>query len=150
MFTRRINGGYPVLRLRGEMGRLFEDFFDNVPAVSPFGTFGRRAFPTFNIWEDDAKLYVEAELPGLKLDDLELYVDGSDLTVKGQRQNVREEGVSFHRRERGVGQFSRMIRLPVEVDADKVEAILRNGVLTITLPKAQAALPHRIEVKDRG
>ena len=144
MSTRMIEGRYPVLRLRGEMGRLFEDFFENVPLVTPFG---RRTFPSLNIWEEDTKLCVETEVPGLKLDDLELYVDGNELTVKGQRQDVREEGVSFHRRERGVGPFSRVVRLPVEVDADKVEATLRNGVLTITLPKAQSVLPHRIAVK---
>lgn len=144
MFARMLDGRYPVLRLRDEMDRLFEDFFENVPSVGPFG---RRAFPAFNIWEEDAKLYLEAELPGLKLDDIELYMDGNELTVKGQRQDAGDEGVSFHRRERGVGPFSRVVRLPVEVDAEKVEATLRDGVLTITLPKAQAALPRRIEVK---
>ena len=143
MLTRRIVGGYPASQVRGQMGRLFEDFFENAPAITPFG---RHLFPTLNVWDDDAKVYVEAELPGLKLDDLELYVDGGELTVKGRRHDVREEGVSFHRRERGVGPFSRVIQLPVEVDPDNVGAMLRDGVLTITLPKAQAVLPRRIEV----
>jgi HSP20 family protein len=124
--------------------RLFEDFFEGVPAALPFG---RRPFPTLNIWEDDTKLHVEAELPGLKLDDLELYVDGTELTIKGQRQKSLEEGATFHRRERGVGPFTRVIQLPVEVDAEKVQATLRDGILTLTLPKAQAVLPRRIEVK---
>ena len=144
MLTRRIVGGHPALQLRNQMGRLFEDFIENAPAMAPFG---RQAFPTLNVWDDEAKVYVEAEVPGLKLDDLELYVDGAELTVKGQRQDVREEEVSFHRRERGIGPFARVIKLPVEVEPDKVEATLRDGVLTITLPKAQAVLPRRIEVK---
>ena len=144
MLTRRIVGGLPVVRLRNEMDRLFEDFFEGAPAVP---SFGRRPFPTLNIWEEDTKLYVEAELPGLKLDDLELYVDGTELTIKGQRQNGREEGATFHRRERGIGPFSRVIQLPVEVDREKVEATLRDGVLTMILPKAQTVRPRRIEVK---
>ena len=144
MFSNRIIGRYPVLRLRNEMDRLFEGLFERAPAAGPVGT---NAFPTLNVWEDDGKLYVEAELPGLKLDDLELYVDGNELTVKGQRQETREEDASYHRRERGVGPFSRVIQLPVEVDAENVDAALRNGILTITLPKAQAVMPRRIEVK---
>ena len=144
MFSNRVIGRYPVLRLRNEMDRMLEGLFESAPTTGPVGT---RAIPTLNVWEDDGKLYVEAELPGLKLDDLELYVDGNELTVKGQGQETREEGASYHRRERGVGPFSRVIQLPVEVDAENVDAALRDGVLTITLPKAQAVMPRRIEVK---
>lgn len=144
MFPGRVIEAYPVVRLRSELDRLFEDCFEGAPAARPFA---RRAFPTLNIWEDNGKLYVEAELPGSRLEDIELYVDGNELTIKGQRQEIQQEGASFHRRERGVGPFSRVIQLPVEVDAEKVEAALWDGVLTIALPKAQAVLPRRIEVK---
>jgi HSP20 family protein len=148
MLTRRIVGGHPALRLRNDMGRLFEDFFESVPAAATLGNLGRRPFPAVNVWEEETKLYVEAEIPGLKLEDLEILADGIELTIKGERKNGGEENVSFHRRERGVGTFSRMLRLPVEVDTDKVEATLRDGVLKITLPKAQAVLPRKIKVKS--
>ena len=127
----RINNAYSGLRLRGEMDRLFEGFLEGGPAA----VFGGRSFPAF-----------QAELAGVKLEDLEVYVIDDELTVKGERTNTEREGVTYHRRERGVGPFSRVLRLPVEVDADKVEATLRDGVLTIKLPKADAVLPRRIEV----
>jgi HSP20 family protein len=128
------------------MGRLFDDAVENVAGGTPLAVFGRRAFPALNIWEDDTKLHAEAELPGLKLDDLELYVHGNELTIKGERQAMEEEGMSYHRHERGVGTFFRRVTLPTEVDPDKVEATLRDGVLTITMPKAQAVLPRKIKV----
>ena len=65
-----------------------------------------------------------------------------------RQDDVEAEGVTFHRRERGVGKFSRVLHLPVEIDADKVKATLWHGVLTITLPKAQAVLPRKIEVQS--
>ena len=105
------------------------------------------AFPAVNAWEDADNVYVEAELPGLKLDDIELFVVGDELTVKGERRHVDEEDVSYHRKERGTGCFSRVFRLPVGVDADKVEAALRDGVLTVTMPKAAEAKPRKVEVK---
>ena len=139
MLVRRIPVGCSPMRLRNGVEQLFEGIMDNAP-------FGRRAFPALNVWEDDTQLFVEAEVPGLKLDDLELLVEGDELTVKGSRKDLDDEGASFHRRERGTGNFSRIVRLPVEVDADKVQATLRDGILTVTLPKAQAVLPRKIEV----
>ena len=146
MFTRAWDTRFPLTRLRDEMGRLFDDAVENVAGHAPLAVFGRRAFPALNIWEDDTKLYAEAELPGLKLDDLELYVHGNELTVKGERQGMEEEGMSFHRRERGVGAFFRRVTLPTEVDPDKVVAMLRDGVLIITLPKAQGVWPRKSKV----
>lgn len=148
MLIRRANGGYPITRLRNEMDRLFGDFYETLAAGDPFGIVGRRAFPAVNLWEDDKTLYAEAELPGLTMDDLELYVLGDELTIKGSRQAAQTEDVTYHRRERGVGPFSRMLRLPVQVNAEKVQATLHDGVLSITLPKEQAAVPRRIEVKS--
>ena len=140
---RRLN--FPVVRFRGDMDRLFDNFLEDFPAARPFG---RRTFPAINVWEEGDKLYAEAEVPGLSMDDLEVFVQGDELSVKGERKEVEAEGVTYHRRERGVGKFSRVLHLPVEIDADKVAATLRHGVLTITLPKAQAVLPGKIEVKS--
>jgi HSP20 family protein len=149
MMLRRLdaNGG-PVLRIRNDVDRLFNELVDTVSRGRMYVPFGRGAFPALNAWEDDQKLFVEAELPGYSLDDLEVYVSGGDLTLKGERKTEAPENVTYHRRERGTGQFSRVLRLPVEVDADKVEAHLRNGVLSLTLPKAQSVLPRKIEVKS--
>ena len=105
------------------------------------------AYPALNIWEDDDSMYVEAELPGFNIDDIEMYVTGENqLSLKGQRQRPQREGGTWHRQERGFGAFSRSLELPSPVDGDKVNAELTNGVLTITLPKKEAARPRRIEV----
>lgn len=140
----RLDVRMPFGRLRGEMDRLFDNILENVPAFALPGT---RSFPAVNVWEDNEQLYAEAEIPGLKLDDLDVSVLGDELTIKGCRCGAEEEGVTFHRRERGTGDFCRVLRLPVEIDAEKVEATLRDGVLTIKLPKSAASLPRRIEVK---
>jgi HSP20 family protein len=77
-------------------------------------------------------------------------VVGNELVIQGRRMDLDEEGVSYHRRERGVGEFKRVLRLPVEVDADKVEATLHDGVLLVKLPKAAAAKPRKIQVAASG
>ena len=122
------------------MDRLFDDAFRGFPMRAPGGWFAP-SFPAVNVWEDAESVYVEAELPGLKLDDLELAVMGDELTIKGERKHVDDEDVAYHRKERGTGCFSRVFRLPVGVNADKVEASLRDGILTVTLPKAAEATP---------
>jgi len=107
-----------------------------------------RAYPPVNVWEDDDALHVEAELPGMKLDQLEIYVhEGDQLTIQGERQPCVLEKGAWHRQERGFGKFSRVVSLPCDVDADKVEARFEQGVLHVTLPKAEAARPRRIAVK---
>jgi HSP20 family protein len=106
------------------------------------------SFPPVNVWEEDEALHVEAELPGMKLDQLEIYVcEGTQLTLQGERQLCKAENGVWHRQERGVGKFNRTIALPVAVDPDKVEARFENGVLHVTLPKSEAAKPRRITVK---
>jgi len=148
MLITRVNDSYPVRLLRGEFDRLFSNLAESFPVPDPFGVLGRRPFPAMNAWEDDKAVYAEAELPGLAMQDIEVLVMGDELTVKGERKDTEMEGVTYHRRERGVGTFSRVLRLPVQVDADKVEATLRDGVLTVKLPKAQAALPRKIELRS--
>jgi HSP20 family protein len=105
-------------------------------------------FPALNVWEDGEKVHVEAELPGLDLKDVEIYVSGGNqLTIKGERKsNLPEKGV-WHRQERTFGAFNRSLTLPFPVDADKVEARLENGVLHIQLTKHESARPRKIPVK---
>jgi HSP20 family protein len=82
------------------------------------------------------------------MEDLEVLVTGDELTLKGERREVKLEGASYHRHERGVGTFSRTVRLPIAIDSNKVQARLQEGVLTVTLPKSEASRPRKIEVKS--
>ncbi|MCI0461021.1 MAG: Hsp20/alpha crystallin family protein [Gemmataceae bacterium] len=106
------------------------------------------SYPPVNLWEDDDFIYAEAELPGIKMADLQVTVTGDNqLTLKGKRESAGPEQVEWHRQERGFGSFERTIELPVAVDAGKVEARLENGVLTIKMAKTPAAKPRKIPVK---
>jgi len=106
------------------------------------------AFPPLNIREDKERLHVEADVPGFKMEDLEVSVVADQLTIKGRREFPTEEGTTFHRRERRAGEFTRTLTLPAEVDADKIEATLKDGVLTVVMPKAEAARTRKITVKS--
>lgn len=143
MLTRMTNGTNPINRLRNEMDALFENVFSD----APFGMRAARSFPALNVWEDGERFFVEAEVPGMKIEDIEVLVVGHEMTVKGERKDAKRDGVTFHRRERGVGTFTRTLRLPSDVDTNKVEAAMKDGVLTITLPKAETAKARKIEVK---
>lgn len=129
-------------RLSRELDRLFDS---GRTAVGR--DFGALRFPALNAWEDDGALHVEAVLPGFSADNLEIYVTGNQLTLKGERQPPQHESGTWHRQERGYGKFSRVIELPVDVDGDAVSADFCNGVLCIRMPKSEAAKPRRIEVK---
>jgi len=148
---RRMSGARPINRLRDEMDRLFGGLLGDGPAFeSLFTPPGVRAFPALNVWETDDNLFVEAELPGSKMEDIEVFVEGGELTLRGQRKPAEDERATFHRRERGVGSFSRVLRLPIDIDVERVEANLQNGVLTIRLPKAPSARPRKIEIRSAG
>ncbi len=127
-------------RLREEMERAFGG-----NGLRQFDTY---VYPPLNLWEDDNNLYVEAELPGFELSDIEIYVNGDNqLVLKGERRPPEVEGGTWHRQERGYGAFNRMVELPEHVDPDQVSAEFKNGVLTVTMPKREDAKPRRIEVK---
>ena len=142
MLTRMLNDFAPLLRLQNEMNRLFEDFFEDMPANRPYG----RQYPAMNLWEDGDAAYVESELPGLTLEDLDVSVRGNELTISGERKIAEQKEANWHRRERGYGRFTRTLQIPWEIDADKVEATLRDGVLTVKLPKSESAKPRKVQV----
>ena len=144
MLTRPFVPMFPFSELRREVDRAFSDLFGAWD-----GRTLRRApaFPAVNLWEDGEKLYAEAEVPGVSMNDLEILAVGNELTLKGQRKGLEGEKLTFHRQERGTGEFSRIIELPSEVDANRVEATLKDGVLTIVMPKAEAARARKIQVK---
>lgn len=128
-------------RLHEEMNRMFDRYGYRNGGTAP-------SYPALDLWQDDDNLYIEAELPGMRLEDLEIYVSGENqLGIKGSRDVPEYEKVSWHRRERTYGEFTRAVNLPCPVDEDNVHASLKHGVLTITLPKIEATKPRRIEVK---
>ncbi|QEG02640.1 Spore protein SP21 [Stieleria maiorica] len=131
-------------RLSREMDRVFGRRGTGNEMGRPFAA---GSYPALNVWEDDDNLYAEAELPGFNMDELEIYVTGNQLTIKGERRPPEHGDGTWHRQERGYGKFSRMIEVPGDVDGDKVSAEFKNGVLHITLPKSEAVKPRRIEVK---
>jgi HSP20 family protein len=101
-----------------------------------------------NVWTDADSAVVTAELSGVSLDDIEISVEDDTLTLRGNRQPAElGEGVTYHRRERRYGSFLRSFRLPFRVDAEKVDAIFRNGVLSISLPRAEEDKPRRIAIR---
>ncbi len=138
------NGLVPFNQIHDEMDRMLKGVFGRTPDWLTPGAF--RPQPAVNVWQDDEAVVVEAELPGLKSEQLEISVAGDELSLKVQRPDLEAEGVTYHRRERPTGTFTRTVPLPAEVDADRVQAELRDGVLRITLPKVPAAKPRRIEV----
>lgn len=106
-------------------------------------------FPLMNLTEDRENYYLRAELPGIKARDLEISATGDSLTVSGERKiSPDDENVTFHRREREAGRFSRVVTLPGDIDTAKVEATCADGILTIVLPKAEASKPKQIRVKS--
>lgn len=111
--------------------------------------YGDRHYPRVNLREDADNLYVEALVPGIDPKQLEISMLGGTLTLSGERP-VDEEaanGRTWHRRERGHGKFLRTIELPVEVDAEKIKADAKHGLLQVVLPKAAVAKPKRIDIK---
>ena len=142
MIARMFNDFAPLLRLHHDMNRMFEDFFQDMPTRRPYG----RTYPAMNLWEDGDAAYVETELPGLTLDDLDVSVRGNEVTIAGARKIAEHKDAAWHRRERAYGDFTRTLQIPWEIDADKVEATFRDGVLTVRLPKSESAKPKKVKV----
>jgi HSP20 family protein len=137
----------PFHPLRDDVDQLMQGLFGRWPRTWAWDLEDGKAFPALNVWEEGDRLFVEAELPGLSTTDLDISVLGDELTLKGSRGDAAAgEGVKYHRRERGVGAFTRVVKLPYEVVANDVRANLRDGVLLVTLAKAEAAKPRRIAV----
>jgi HSP20 family protein len=117
------------------------------PGTSPELSAG--GFPPINVTEDDDNFYLRAEVPGIKAADLSVSALGNRVSIAGKRTIPKEnDKVSYHRQERAEGEFSRTVTLPSEVATDKVEARCADGVLTLTLPKAEEAKPRQITVSN--
>lgn len=127
-----------------EMERLMESFVGTQPTRA--GAF----YPPVNVWEDEHALHVESELPGYTLANLDISTLGDELTIAGSRTASTPENSAYLRRERmaGATEFRRTLKIGIPFDAEKVQASLKQGVLTVTLPKAVAVKPRKIEVRQ--
>jgi len=145
MFTRISD----IDRLFGTMN-LLQRKLDNL-----YGNYGRpsgyrweleSATPRINLYEHGDNFKIRAEVPGLEKDNLNVKIQGNYLEIRGERGSDAPEGYKTHKTERGVGSFSRSFTLPADVDSTKVEATLKDGVLSLTLPKHEAAKPKKISI----
>ena len=140
----------PTLRRTHWMRRptwdLFDRFFDEfgLPSLTTEDT---SFTPTIDVSETEKELIVKAEVPGMDKEDIGINLSDGLLTIKGEkRHETKEEHEDYHCVERRYGSFSRTMRLPVDVETDKVDATYKDGVLTITFPKSETAKPRKIEV----
>lgn len=129
-------------QLRREMDTLFNRFGSPAPLSASW----RGVFPAVNLWETADAYVLTAELPGVTSEDIQVSLEGTSLTLQGQRNIDHPEGASVHRAERQGGTFRRAFELPAAVDPDKVEAVHKNGVLLLRLPKTPESKPRQISV----
>jgi HSP20 family protein len=131
-----------IARVERDMGRQF-GWLSGVPGGAPFGS-----APAVNVRADQTQVTVTAELPGVSLEDVDVSVVGRRLTLRGERRTAEPDtGGRYHRRERESGRFARAVTLPYPVEVEAVTAGLKDGVLTITLPRAAADRPRKITVQ---
>ena len=130
--------------LREEIDRLFEQPLSNTPQQFWLGG----GWPAVDLHEDRDKLLVRVEVPGMKKEDIDISLQDGVLAITGERKaEEKYEKAQTHRSERFVGRFHRALTLPISVQADKTSASYQDGVLTITLPKAEEAKPKQIQVQ---
>jgi HSP20 family protein len=130
--------------------RDFDRFFDlHMPSVfGNGGTYDALWMPRMDLRETDTAFVVEADLPGMAIEDIAVHIDGTTLVIAGERKGEQADDTgNVARRERMFGKFQRTFTLPAAVEVDAVEAKYANGVLTVTVPKAEAARTKRIAVK---
>jgi HSP20 family protein len=132
--------------LQDEVNRLFTGAFPK-PTVQEEILRGAWA-PNVDIFENKEQLVIQAELPGMRSEEVDLSVENSVVTIRGERKfEKKDEGDSYHRIERAYGAFSRSFTLPQTVTAEGADATFRDGILTITLPKREETKARKIEVK---
>jgi len=133
--------------LRDAMDRLFEDSFVRAPRLWP--RIGEWELP-IDMHQTASDVVVKASLPGFKPEEVDISITGDTRTIKGahkEEQEVKEENYLY--KERHYGTFSRSVLIPVQVKSDKAEAVFEDGVLTLTLPKAEEVKPKQIKVKAK-
>ncbi len=137
---------WPLSSQPSELDRLFEESFDQW--LAPPGTFLETWLPAIDVFEDTANIVLTAELPGMKKDEIEIFLSGESLHIAGERKEKAEhKSGQAHRVERYFGRFHRSVPLPMPVDADRIEARYQDGVLIITCPKSERAKPKQFQIK---
>lgn len=126
-----------------QVGRMMEDMAKDFGDEGNLGAWS----PSVNIYDKDGKLVVEAELPGVNKDDIEVHVENGVLTLRGERKKEEEvKDENFYRLERSYGSFSRSFTLPSDVDADKIEASYKDGMLILKAPRTEAAKAKQVKI----
>ena len=130
-----------MFSLQDRVNRLFDPFARIT--CEDYGSW----VPAVDIREDGEAIQLKAELPGLKQEEIDIHLDNNVLTIKGERSRENENGDGrFHRTERFYGSFSRSFSLPTTVDTEKVRAVYKDGLLEVTLPKAESSRSRKIQV----
>jgi len=136
----RANWGLP--NVRDEIDRMFNDFALSDEEGDKFWA------PAVDIAEESDKLVITAEIPGVEKNDVRISLHDNVLTIEGEKSHaVEEKQDKFYRCERSYGKFSRSFTLPSKVDAGKIDASFKDGILTVALPKVEEAKPHQITIK---
>ena len=139
---RRRNNG--LATLHHEMDDLFDSFFRGLDR--PFT--GYKAWPAIDVAEQDNAIVVRAEVPGCKADDIDISVFNNKLTISGEKKLAEEKKEKgYYHVESSYGSFRRELTLPTEVDQSKIDAVCKDGVLSITLPKAAKSKAVKVKVK---
>ncbi len=141
--TRR--AGNDLARLHRDMDDLFGTFFN-----WPGAALEKTVWPAIDVADDENQITVKAEIPGCNAEDIDISVHGNVLTISGEKKHEEEKKEKgYYHIERSYGSFSRQINLPTDVEPNKIDAACKNGVLTITLPKAEKAKAVKIKVKGQ-
>jgi HSP20 family protein len=134
-----------MMTLREAMDHLFDDAF-----TRPLSLKDGWSAPAIDMYQTDDEIVVKASLPGVKADEVQINISGEVLTLKGEtKQEEEKKGKAWHMREQRWGAFERSVVLPTDVVADKAKAEFENGILTITLPKAEEVKPKIINIKAK-
>ncbi|SMO63444.1 Hsp20/alpha crystallin family protein [Melghirimyces algeriensis] len=139
------NDDHPLTRLRHELDRSFQRLFDD-PTFFGEGLGGRTFLPALNVEEKADRYVIQAEMPGMEEDDIDIEVQGNTLTIRGERREERREESRYHLMESRYGTFQRSFTLPENADVERITAESRNGVLYVDVPKDQSRGPRKIRI----
>lgn len=141
-------GSSPFASLQHEINKLFDNFFEDVPAL---WTNSNKLIPAVDVIENDKNFKVEVELAGMRQEDVEVEINDSYLTIKGEKKSSTEDkGDNYIRRERNYGSYQRVIALPETADSSKATATFKKGVLSVEVPKKAEAVAKskKLEIKE--
>jgi HSP20 family protein len=135
--------------LRRRMDRLWDDFDSAQSSAGWSGTLtGASTWPLLDLYDAGANLVVTADVPGMNEKNLQINIGNGTLSISGERKADAPKAYSVHRQERGAIRFARSVSLPTKVEAERATAVVKDGVLTITLPKAAEAQPRQIAIRS--